>query len=344
MSLLVLVTVVFLAAVLLTGLLKILAQRVRLLDLPVARSSHAAPTPVGGGLSIVLLFLLVASYYFVDGLIPLPEFFALLGGGLIAAVGLVDDLRQIDILWRVPTQVIAAIWSVWWLGGVAPIGIGPWLLQAPWLLSFLAVVALVWLLNLYNFMDGIDGIAASELIFVSLMSLFLVINSGDQVIALLSATLLAAGAGFLLWNWPPAKIFMGDVGSGFSGFSLGVLALLSMHHGSMTVWTWVLLLGVFIADATVTLTRRFWNRQKWYEGHASHAYQNAARQFKSHGKVTITVIAINCLWLAPLAWLSVQQPEIGVYLSLLGISPLLGLAVALQAGKSVDLTEAVQRS
>ena len=154
--------------------------------------------------------------------------------------------------------------------------------------------------------------------------------------ALLSATLFASGAGFLLWNWPPAKIFMGDVGSGFIGFSFGVMALLSTQHGSMTIWTWVLLLGIFIVDATVTLFRRYRRNERWYEGHACHAYQNAARRYKSHGKVTITVILVNCVWLAPLAWLSANRPDLGVYLAILGIAPLIVLAIKFQAGDSVD--------
>ncbi len=208
------------------------------------------------------------------------------------------------------------------------------MLSQPWLLKALALLALLWLLNLYNFMDGIDGLAGSELVFVTFLSYLLVINSGDEVTAMLSATLLAAGAGFLLWNWPPAKIFMGDVGSSFTGFSLGVLALISMQSGILTLWTWLILLAVFIVDATVTLLRRFWRGEKWYEGHATHAYQQAARQYKSHAKVTITVIVINLLWLAPLAWLSVQRPELGMALTLLAMMPLLLLAWRLGAGNA----------
>jgi len=338
MSILVLVTGVFLTAVLLTGVFKTLALRARLLDLPVSRSSHSRPTPVGGGVSIVCLLLLVISHYFMVGLIPLTEFMALMGAAVIATLGLVDDLQHLDLKWRLPIQLLAATWSVWWLGDVPSIDMGWWQLPTSWLLNGLAVVALVWLLNLYNFMDGIDGLAGSELIYVNLVSLFLVINSGDQVVAVLSATLTAAGAGFLFWNWPPAKVFMGDVGSGFIGFSLGILALLSMHHGSLTVWTWLLLLGVFIVDTTVTLIRRSLNGEKWYQGHANHAYQNAARRYKSHSKVTITVIVINCLWLTPLAWLTVKQPELGIYLTVLGLVPLVVLAIKLQAGKLIAAT------
>jgi Fuc2NAc and GlcNAc transferase len=333
MSLLALQIGVFIAAVALTGLCKRFALALHLLDLPVARSAHSKPTPVGGGLSIVLLFLLVASQFFFSGLLPLGEYMSLLAAALIALIGLVDDIKRLDVHWRIPLQFLSAVWALWWLGGVPPISVGVWVVEAPWLLNMLGLLALLWLLNLYNFMDGIDGLAGTELVFVNVMSLLLVIKGDDQVLVLLAATLVASGAGFLLWNWPPAKIFMGDVGSSFIGFSLGLLALISMHHQSLTVWTWVILLAVFVADATTTLVRRYLAGAKWYEGHASHAYQKAARQYKSHGKVTITVIMINCLWLAPLAWLSARQQAWGFYLCLVALAPLIALAFRLGAGQ-----------
>lgn len=334
----------FLAAVVLTGMLRQIALRAQLLDLPVSRSSHTLPTPVGGGLGIVFIYFAVAIYLYLSGILPLQEFMAVSGGGVIAGVGLLDDYRHLDIKWRIPLQLLAAIWSVWWLGNVPPIQFGDWLLPASWLLNLLAVIALIWLLNLYNFMDGIDGIAGSELVFVNAMSLLFVIGIGDEVMSLLSATLIGAGAGFLVWNWSPARIFLGDAGSGFIGFSLGILALLSMHHGTLQVWTWVLLLGVFIVDATVTLCRRCLRGDRWYEGHASHAYQNAARKYKSHARVTISLMMVNCLWLAPLAWWSVQTPQLGVYLALVGLAPLVALAVYGEAGRAEGLASAIRGS
>lgn len=336
MSLLILMAGLFVVSALLTGLCRALAQRVSWFDVPVDRSAHSRPIPVSGGLAIVSLFLLVVGYYSYSGLIPYNESMALLASALVALLGLIDDLRPVHIRWRIPLQFVAAGWVVWQLGRVPAIDLGFVQIGNRWLLTVLAIFALVWLLNLFNFMDGIDGIAASELIFVNLMALLFVINSADTVLAMLCATLLAAGAGFLLWNWPPAKIFMGDVGSGFIGFSLGIMALLSMQHGSMTVWTWVLLLGVFITDASFTLFRRIMQSERWYEGHSSHAYQNAARYYKSHRKVTIRVIVLNCLWLAPLAWFSVYRPELGFYLAIIGITPLVVLANKLQAGRTVD--------
>jgi Fuc2NAc and GlcNAc transferase len=153
-------------------------------------------------------------------------------------------------------------------------------------------------------------------------------------LTLISASFAAAAGGFLLWNWAPAKIFMGDVGSSFIGFTLGVMALLSLHHGSMTVWTWVLLLGVFIVDATLTLLVRYRSKNRWHEGHASHAYQNAARHYKSHAKVTITVVLINLFWLGPLAWLSMQYPKMGLLITAIGLLPLLLLAKLFGAGRA----------
>ena len=331
MSLLLLISLLFIGSALLTGLFRSVAQRARLNDVPVSRSAHSAPVPVGGGLSIVVLLLLVAGYGYSVEIIRINELAALMAGLVIACIGMVDDVKQLDIRWRIPAQFLASIYVVYCLGDVPAIDFGLFVFPESLLLNVIAVFALVWLLNLFNFMDGIDGIAATELIAVNLISIVIVINT-DELITLLSAGLAAAAGGFLLWNWSPAKIFMGDVGSSFIGFSLGVMALLSMHHGSMTVWTWVLLVGVFIVDATLTLFNRFRRKQRWFEGHASHAYQNAARHYKSHAKVTITVLLINLFWLGPLAWLSMQYPEMGLVIAIVGLLPLVLLARRFGAG------------
>ena len=331
MSLLLLISLLFIGSALLTGLFRSVAQRARLNDVPVSRSAHSAPVPVGGGLSIVVLLLLVAGYGYSVEIIRINELAALMAGLVIACIGMVDDVKQLDIRWRIPAQFLASIYVVYCLGDVPAIDFGLFVFPESLLLNVIAVFALVWLLNLFNFMDGIDGIAATELIAVNLISIVIVINT-DELITLLSAGLAAAAGGFLLWNWAPAKIFMGDVGSSFIGFSLGVMALLSMHHGSMTVWTWVLLVGVFIVDATLTLFNRFRRKQRWFEGHASHAYQNAARHYKSHAKVTITVLLINLFWLGPLAWLSMQYPEMGLAIAIVGLLPLVLLARRFGAG------------
>ena len=333
MSILLLCSLLFFGSAILTGLFRWGAQRVRLVAVPVSRSAHSTSVPVGGGVSIVALILLVIVYCYFTDQIPVNEFAALMAAVVIAIMGIVDDIKQLDVRWRIPAQFLASAFVVYCLGDVPAIDFGIFIFSESILLNVLAVFALVWLLNLYNFMDGIDGIAATELIVVNLVSLIIVINS-DSALTLISASFAAAAGGFLLWNWAPAKIFMGDVGSSFIGFTLGVMALLSLHHGSMTVWTWVLLLGVFIVDATLTLLVRYRSKNRWHEGHASHAYQNAARHYKSHAKVTITVVLINLFWLGPLAWLSMQYPKMGLLITAIGLLPLLLLAKLFGAGRA----------
>ena len=308
------------------------ASRFNLIDHPIARSAHKSPTPSGGGLVVAVLFVFAAYLLNLNEYITNDVFYALLGAVPVAAVGLFDDLSHVSLRFRLPIQFFAACWSIYYLGGVPPIDFPLLQLSGSLILTFLGILALVWLLNLYNFMDGIDAIAATEVLFVSLMTSFFGVYDGDETLALMSATFFAANAGFLVWNWPPAKLFMGDVGSGFIGFILGIFALFSMHNGTMTVWTWFILLGVFVVDSTVTLLVRFMSGEKWYEGHSCHAYQNAARKWRSHQRVVISILLINLTWLAPLSWLSFLYPEIGFYICLVALAPLVYLCNKFKAG------------
>lgn len=327
-------TLVFLASCGLTWLVKNYAIRRQLLDLPVARSSHVKPVPVGGGLAFIASFYLACAWLNLLETLPTRLFIALWGGLLIAGLGLLDDIRHLRVTTRLAIQFLAALWTVFWLDSTPTIQIANWLLDIPWLIYILSVLAMLWLINLYNFMDGIDGLAGMECCFVNAVSLLIVINTGDQPSAQLSALLGVSVAGFLVFNWPPARIFMGDAGSGFLGYCLGTLALISMLNHSMTLWTWLLLLGVFVVDATITLARRINSGQSWSEGHNSHAYQHAVRQFGSHRLVTTTVLLINLFWLAPLALYATAYPGLGVYLTLLGMVPLALLAMRFRAGKT----------
>lgn len=333
MPLVYLVFAVFFSAFLLTGLIRLLAEKLKLVDRPVSRSAHVLPVPVAGGIAIALPFFFACLYLFFIKLIDSGEFVALGVSLVIALTGLVDDLRQLDVKWRMPIQFAAAVWVLLWLGNIPAINMFYFTLEIPWVLNALGVFALVWLLNLYNFMDGIDGLAGTEAVFACVIAFSIAINSSDVGLGAVIASLGAASVGFLLWNWPPAKIFMGDVGSGFLGFVLGIIAIISLEHGTMSVWTWVLLLGVFISDTSVTLWRRYTSGERWYEGHNTHCYQKMAKRYKSHGKVTITVLLINCLWLAPLAFYSIKEPKLGIVLAILGVVPLVITAIRLEAGK-----------
>lgn len=317
----------------LTGAFRSVALRTNLLDIPVSRSAHNAPVPVGGGIVIVAIFFAALVYLYISKILSFNHFMAFAGGSVIAFVGFLDDVKELNITVRIISQLLCSLWAIGWLGGFPKLDFLLFELSSPFLLSGLGVLALIWLVNLYNFMDGIDGIAASELAYVNVMSLFFVIKIADSSLILLMLVSLGCAFGFLIWNWSPAKIFMGDVGSSFIGFMLGVMAVITLQTGLMTVWTWIILLAVFVVDTLVTLVRRFLDKQQWYQGHATHAYQKAAKRFNSHQKVTITVMLINFLWLAPIAWLSIDYPKWGIVLAAAAVVPLWALALLLNAGK-----------
>lgn len=302
------------------------------LDHPNSRSAHKYPMPSAGGIAMLIPFLVALLYCRSAGLLTAREALVFAGCLFVALVGLLDDLLTLSIRWRLPFQFVGAVWVIYWAGDLPAVQFGEWDLEFPVAVHILAVLAFMWLLNLFNFMDGIDGLAASEAGFVTLLSCLFAINVADQAISIVASVTCAVALGFLIWNWAPAKIFMGDVGSSLLGYLLGALAVVSLTHGSMNPWSWLLLLGVFVVDATYTLLFRLGSGQRWYEAHSSHGYQNAARLLGSHQRVTLVVLVINLTWLAPLAWLANHSPEMGVYLSVLGLLPLVFLVRWLGAG------------
>ncbi len=324
-----------------TRILRGYALRYGLLDQPNKRSSHSVATPRGGGLAIVLTFLGAIIILVFSGELDIQQVMTyLLAGGMVAGIGYWDDHGHIPARFRILIHFTAAGLAVFWLGGFPVVQFGEHVLTFGWIGNLFGVVLLVWLLNLYNFMDGIDGVAGAEAIFVAggagLISLTFVEsgngNGGQLPLLLLQFIFVAATIGFLIWNWPPSKIFMGDVGSGFIGFILGVFAFSSAATGLLSIWSWLILLGVFLVDTTVTLVRRFISRKRWYEAHSSHAYQHLTRRWHSHKKVTLTILVIDLVWLLPLAWAAALNPAMGWWITLLSMMPLVVLAIILNAG------------
>ncbi len=323
-----------LASWLCTGLLRRYALARSLIDIPNKRSSHKNPTPRGGGVSIVLVFLFVLP--FLNLLVELPDnsLWALLGSGAwVALVGFFDDHGHVPARWRLLVHFCASAWALIWLGGLPPVSLFGEVLDFGWLGDILAVVYLVWLLNLYNFMDGIDGLAGIEAVTVciggALLYLFYIDDIEGWALPLL---LMATAIGFLIWNFPPARIFMGDAGSGFVGLVLGVLSIQAGWVSADLLWAWVILMGVFVVDATVTLLHRVLRGEKFYEAHCSHAYQHAARRYHSHISVTLVVAGINLFWLVPMAALVVNGTLDGLVALSLAYIPLLFLAFHFKAG------------
>lgn len=328
-----LLMLVFLLSWALTLGLRHYALSRRLMDIPNERSSHTVATPRGGGVAIVAAFLLALPVLYGLELLDLATFCALSGSGLLVAIiGFADDHGHIAARWRLLGHFCAAIWALSWLGGLAPVTVFGSVVDFGWIGNLLAAVYLVWMLNLYNFMDGIDGLASAEALCACLGSALIYRVTGHAEPFWVALLLSSAVAGFLCWNYPPARIFMGDAGSGFLGMALGVLSLSAALAAPDLLWSWVILLGVFVVDSTWTLCRRLLNGDKVYQAHRSHAYQYASRHFQSHKTVTIAVVAINLLWLLPCALLVALGVISGVTGLIIAYAPLLWLAAKFRAG------------
>src|SRR5882724_11220972 len=293
-----------------TGMLRRYAIQAGLIDHPNVRSSHSIPTPRGGGLAVVVTSIAALAVLCGLHVLSFRVFVAIAGGGLaVAVVGFVDDRHALPARVRLAVHVFAALWCLSWLGGLPPMLLGTQVIRLGWSGYVLGTLAIVWVLNLFNFMDGIDGIAASEAIFVTCAGAGLGwVSGGSEAIPLASAMVSVACAGFLVWNWPPAKIFMGDVGSGYLGYLIAALAIAATLENPVCVWVWLILGGTFFVDATVTLACRTLRGERLYEAHRSHAYQWLARRWGSHRPVTVLVLAVNVFWLFPAAWLTLRQP------------------------------------
>lgn len=306
-------------AFLLTWLLRRYALSRSLIDVPNSRSSHSVPTPRGGGVAIVVSFLLVLPILLASAMASPSVTWALMGGGAaIAVLGFLDDHGHIAARWRLLGHFGAAVWALFWIGGLPVISLPGMTVDLGWLGHVAAMFYLVWVLNLYNFMDGIDGLASIEAMCVCLGASAIYWMGGYSALIGVPLLLSMAVLGFLYWNFPGARIFMGDAGSGFLGFVLGVLSLIASWQNASLLWVWLILLGVFIVDATFTLIRRLLRGDKVYEAHRSHAYQFASRQVGGHVPVTLSVLAINLLWLTPIA----------ISVGVLGLNGLLGVIIA----------------
>lgn len=306
-----------------------------LLDVPNARSSHTLPTPRGGGVGFVSVILTSMLILKLSGSLISEIVVGLAAcSGAIAVVGLVDDRRGLPAVTRFLVHAAAAGITLWLLFealGDSAVVAERW----RWLTLAVLLLGTIWSVNLFNFMDGIDGIAASQSLFMSLAAAGFVMTVPDAVgwAALLLAT-AGATAGFLVWNWPPARIFMGDIGSGFLGFWFAALGIAMHLDRVLSIWVSLILGMAFIADASVTLGRRVLSGQRWYEAHRTHAYQNLSRRFGSHGVVTLGLWAVNAATVLPTAVLAHQIPQIAPWATA-GLFALLAAACWLAgAGRS----------
>lgn len=299
---LLLIIIVFFSSFILTWLVRYVALRRSLIDIPNERSSHTVPKPRGGGIAIVITWFICVVFLFIHHDIQRGLFLALLCGLPVSLIGFLDDILKIEPRIRFLIQISAAAGAVLFLGGLSHIDLGFTTISLPVVLSILAVVGIVWSTNLFNFLDGIDGYASTEMIFIGL-SAFLLMGSVPPLY------LAAIAAGFLIWNWQPAKIFMGDVSSTLLGFNIGIFAVYYQNTGTASILIWIILYAIFWIDATITLYRRFKNREHLTQAHRKHAYQRIVQAGFSHQKTVLFSVILNLAG-ALMALLSVKYPPL----------------------------------
>lgn len=285
------------------ALIPVLRRR-RLLDVPNERSSHRVPTPRGGGLAVIAAVLLVWVALAAASRVEPRITLVMLAAAGLAAVSWIDDRRGLAPGLRLVAQAVAVA-----LGAVAlPAGggvLGP--LVGSTVALGLAALAWLWFVNLFNFMDGIDGLAGGEAAAIGVgLVLFATVGAGrDPGLAALAAAAAGAAIGFLMWNWAPAQVFLGDVGSVPLGYLIGFLLLGAALRG---YWRAALILpAYFLADASLTLLRRLWRGERVWLAHREHLYQRAVERGLGHAAVSGRVLfadagLVLCAWLAENGW------------------------------------------
>ena len=255
------------------------------------RSSHTTPTPHGGGIAISITWFIGLSYLFITNQIDIELFSALLLGIVISVISFFDDIYELSPKFRLITQSLVAIGGLIFLGGFESLNFGFFEIENQIITNFFAFFMIIWFINLYNFLDGINGYAGSEAVFLSLAGLLIF---GGAHFGILAVAVL----GFLFWNWNKAKIFMGDVGSTLLGYNIAIFTIYYSNQESLNFWIWIILFSMYLFDATLTLIRRKLNGEKLTQAHKKHAYQRLTQSGWSHYKVTNYLILINIVLLS----------------------------------------------
>jgi len=280
------------------------ARRRGMLDQPGQRRSHSTPTPRGGGIGIVVaaLALLPVCLSALPASQLITETVALwIGLAMVAATGLWDDHRPLPVVPRLAVQSLAVLAL-----GAALVAAG----TPAWWLPLL-LVAGVGSINVHNFMDGIDGLLAQQAMFVFAGVAVLAAEQAAWSLAVAALVVAFACLGFWIFNRPPARIFMGDVGSGSIGFLVFALGALLWSQHAALIWPLAVLCAAFLTDAGLTLSVRIWRGRRWYSAHREHLYQWLVRKGATHRQVGTGYLVWNLVVCAPLAVLSWHEGDKG---------------------------------
>ncbi|HLF30070.1 MAG TPA: glycosyltransferase family 4 protein [Xanthomonadales bacterium] len=288
-------------AFLLTGFFTWYARRRGMLDIPSERHSHTVPTPRGGGAGIIAaLFIIslalnpdsVAIEYWVRCALP--------GIVALSLVGWWDDRVGLSAHLRFLVQLLAVFYLSWYL-------VSTGIAHTP-MPALVAVGFVLWMINLYNFMDGSNGMAGFQGVFAGCALTWLFLHAGDNHAALVSALIAAACLGFLPWNLGRARVFMGDVASGSLGFAFAALLVYGVFTASLALPVAWLVMLVFLCDASLTLIARVIRGERWYNPHKQHLYQRLILRGWSHGSVLALYQSINLVLVAPAIAVAVNWP------------------------------------
>jgi UDP-N-acetylmuramyl pentapeptide phosphotransferase/UDP-N-acetylglucosamine-1-phosphate transferase len=273
------------------------AHRRGMLDLPGQRRSHSLPTPRGGGIGIVLAMLICLPGILMSP--PAAWSFSVIAGLfgallLVALAGWWDDHHALPVLPRLAAQLLAVCLFSF---GLLVTGLSWWWLP-------LLLIGGVWSINLHNFMDGIDGLLAQQAIFVGCGLALLAWTAAQPALAVAAVVLASAALGFWFYNRPPARVFMGDVGSGSIGLLIFAFSAMLWRQDHALLWPALILSSAFIVDASLTLLMRMWHGRRWYTAHREHLYQWLARRNGTHARADAAYMGWNLLIAAPLTWLA----------------------------------------
>jgi len=323
-----------LACALLAAPLRRWLLRRHMVDYPEARRSHSAPTPRGGGLACVAALALAwliwpGAWSAWWQLMPAVLF--------MAAVGWIEDRHQLPLLWRFLAQVATAAALLAAVGGLATVAVFGHAIEAWWLWTALAGVAIVWLVNLYNFMDGSDGMAAGQGLWAGLIMAWLFASADQPQSAAFALAVAGAWGGFLVWNRPPARLFMGDVGALTLGATVAGCALAGAASGAISAWVSFMVSAVFVVDATATLLARVRHGEQWYTAHRQHAYQRLLDMGWGHGGVVGLYMLINVFVVLPVIAAALKWPHLDTMLAI-------GLAALLAVGWWVVQSAATEKN
>jgi len=326
----------FLLTVVLTNVYRKLAVRWKIYDIPNDRSSHSEPIPRGAGISFFLSFNIVLTLLWWQRQISMYYLYpVILGGPVILILGYWDDLRSLSAKLRLFVHFASAVFIFILIsaGFSKEVQIS-FLPNWPWLTAAFCILFISWFINLYNFMDGADGLSTSIGIVGAGLIAILSYWSGNVNLAIIYVVLAYALAGFLIFNWPPAKVFMGDSGAYYLGYIFGSLGLVSKMYYDSSLYVHLIIFGLFIVDATWTLARRLARGEKVYIGHKMHAFQKLLANGWGHARVTSLYVLITVLWLFPMAFFAMNYPSLSFLFLVVAYLPIFGFVLYLKAGEA----------